>query len=212
MSSTKYVFIGPMRKTIWSTGLWLAETFTNIPLKPLNRIQRNLTRSKVSTSSTTCMFFGPIVKLRWPSWPRISWYIFDFSETAEQNSKKVDRKQHLNFHYQVSVVWADRQVKMAAAASDRLIHFRLAWNRRTEFKETWQEARSQRPLQSLCFSCRLVKQDGLPGQFVKKWDIVFRATICSPLRPLFTLSLVKFIEFYKIQSLRRVLEAVILKK
>ena len=100
--------------------------------------------------------FRPIVKLRWPTWPRIGWYIFDFSETAEQISKKVDRKQDLNVHYhQVSVVWADKQVNMAAAASDRLIHFLLPWNRRTEFNETWQEARSQCTLQSLCFSCRL---------------------------------------------------------
>ena len=31
-------------------------------------------------------------------------------------------------------------------------HFRLLlWNRWTEFNETWQEARSQRPLPSLCF-------------------------------------------------------------
>ena len=53
---------------------------------------------------------------------------------------------------------------MAALASDWLRHFRfLLWNRWTEFNETWQEARSQRPLQSLCFSGRLEKQDGCPG-------------------------------------------------
>ena len=40
-------------------------------------------------------------------------------------------------------------------------HFQLLlWNRWTEFKETWQEARSQRPLPSLCFSGRSEKQDG----------------------------------------------------
>ena len=34
-------------------------------------------------------------------------------------------------------------------------HFRLLfWNRGTEFNETWQEAKSQRPLPSLCFSDR----------------------------------------------------------
>ena len=43
-------------------------------------------------------------------------------------------------------------------------YFRLLlWNRWTEFNETWQEARSQRPLQSLCFSGRSEKQDGRPG-------------------------------------------------
>ena len=41
---------------------------------------------------------------------------------------------------------------MAALASYWLRHFILfLWNRWTEFKYTWQEARSQRPLPSLCF-------------------------------------------------------------
>ena len=53
---------------------------------------------------------------------------------------------------------------MAAEASDRLRHFRLLlWNRWMEFLETWQEARFQRPLPSLCFSGRSEKQDGCPG-------------------------------------------------
>ena len=39
----------------------------------------------------------------------------------------------------------------------------LLWNRWTEFNETWQKARSQRPLPSLCFSGRSEKQDGRPG-------------------------------------------------
>ena len=52
---------------------------------------------------------------------------------------------------------------MAALASDWLRHFRLLlWNRWTEFNETLQEARSQRPLPSLCFSGRSEKQDGRP--------------------------------------------------
>ena len=43
-------------------------------------------------------------------------------------------------------------------------HFRhLLWPRWMEFNETWQEARSQRPLPSLCFSGRSGKQDGHPG-------------------------------------------------
>ena len=53
---------------------------------------------------------------------------------------------------------------MAALASDWLRHFRLLlWNRWTEFNKTWQEARSQSPLPSLCFSGRWEKQDGRPG-------------------------------------------------
>ena len=49
-------------------GLWLSETFSTSSLKPLNRIQRNLTGSKISTPSTKFVFFGPIGKTRWPPW------------------------------------------------------------------------------------------------------------------------------------------------
>ena len=48
-------------------------------------------------------------------------------------------------------------------ASDWLRHFRLLWNRWSEFNETWLEARSQRPLPSLCFSGRSEKQDCRSG-------------------------------------------------
>ena len=146
-------------------GLWLAETFSTSSLKPLNGIQQDLTESKISTPSTKFVFFGPIGKTRWPPWPLIGWDIFDFfSETAKRNSTKLDRKQDLNALYQVCVFQADRKNKMAALASDWLRHFRLLlWNGWTEFNETWQEARSQSPLPSLCFSGRLEKQDGRPG-------------------------------------------------
>ena len=63
--------------------LWLAETFLTSPLKLLNGIQRNLTGSKISTSSTKFVFFRPIRKTKWPPWPLIGWDIFYFSsETA----------------------------------------------------------------------------------------------------------------------------------
>ena len=99
------------------------------------------------------MFFGPIGKTRWPPWPLIGWDILDFSsETAERNYTKLDRKQDLNVLYKVCVFRADRKNKMAALASDWLRHFwLLLWNRWTELHEIWQEARSQRPLPSLCF-------------------------------------------------------------
>ena len=115
--------------------------------------------------STNFLFFGPIGKTRWPPWPLIGWDIFDFfSETPEQNSMKLDRKQDLNALYQVCVFRSDRKNKIADLASDWLRHFRLLlWNRWTEFNVTWQEARSQRPLPSLCFSGQLEKQDGRPG-------------------------------------------------
>ena len=153
-------FSGRSEKEDGRPGLWLAETFSTSPMKPLNGIQRNLTGSKISMSSIKFVFFGPIGKTRWPPWPLIGWDIFDFSsETAKLNSTKLDRKQDLNVHYQVSVFRADRKNKIAALASDWLRHFwLLMWNRWTEFDETWQEARSQRPLPSVCFSGRSEKK------------------------------------------------------
>ena len=165
-------FSGRSEKQDGRPGLWLAETFSTSPIKPLNRIQQNLTGSKISTSSTKFVFFGPIGKTRWPPWPLIGWDIFDFSyETAERNSTKLDRKQDLNVLYQVCVFRADRKNKMAALASDWLRHFRLLlWNRWTEFNETWQEARSQRPLPSLCFSGPIGKTRWPPWPLIG-WDI-----------------------------------------
>ena len=165
-------FLGRSKKQDGRPGLWLAETFSTSPLKPLNGIQRNLTGSKISTPSTKVVFFGPIGKTRWPPWPLIGWDILDFSsETAERNSKKLDRKEDFNALYQVCVFWADRKNKMAALASDWLRHFRLLlWNRWTEFNETWQEGRSQRPLPSLCFSGRIGKSRWPPLPLIG-WDI-----------------------------------------
>ena len=110
----------------------------------------------------------------------VNFHIFNFSsETAERNSTKLDRKQDLNALYQVCVFWADRKNKMAALASDWLRHFRLLlWNRWKEFKETWQEARLQHPLPSLCFSGRSEKQDGRPGLWLAE------TFSTSPLKPL----------------------------
>ena len=50
--------------------------FFTSPLKPLKGIQRNLRGSKISTSSTNFVFFGPIRKTRWTPWPLIGWNIF----------------------------------------------------------------------------------------------------------------------------------------
>ena len=86
-------FSGRSEKQDGRPGLWLAKTFSTSPLKPLYRILRNLTGSKISTPSTKFVFFGPIGKTTWPPWPLIGWDMFNFSsETAEQNSTKLDRK------------------------------------------------------------------------------------------------------------------------
>ena len=131
-------------------------------------------------SSTKFVFFGPIGKTRWPPWPLIGWDIFDFSsEIAKWNSMKLDRKQDLNVFYQVCVFQIERRNKMAALASDWPRHFRLLlWNCWTEFNETWQEARSQCPLLSLCFSGGSEKQDVRPGLWLAE------TFSTSPLKPL----------------------------
>ena len=158
-------FSGRSEKQDGHPRIWLAETFPTSPLKRLNGIQRNLTGSKISTPSTKFVFLGRSEKTRWPPWPLIGWHIFDFSsEIAERNSTKLKRKQDPNILYQVCVFRVDRKNKMAALVSDWLRHFRLLLlNRWTEFNETWQDARFQRPLLSLCFLGRSEKQDGRSG-------------------------------------------------
>ena len=138
--------------------------------------ERNLTkldRKQVTMSSTKFVFFGPIGKTRWQPWPLIGWDNFNFSpETAEQNSTKLDRKQDLNVLYQVCVFTADRKKKMAALDPDWLRHFLLLfWNRWTEFNETWQEARSQRPIPSFVFFRPIGKTKWPPWPLIG-WDIL----------------------------------------
>ena len=86
------VFRADRKKQGGRPDIWLAETFSTSPLKPQNGSQQNLTGSKTSTSSTKFVFFRPIGKTRWPPWPLIGWYIFDFSsENVERNSTKLNR-------------------------------------------------------------------------------------------------------------------------
>ena len=173
-------FLGQSEKQDGRPGLWLAETFSTSPLKRLNRIQRNLTGSKISTPSTKFVFFEPIRKTKWLPWPLIGWDIFDFSsETAKRNSTKLYRKQDLNTLYQVCVFRANWKNKMAALVSDWLRHFwLLLWNRWREFNKTWQEARSQSSLPSLFFSGRSEKQNGHCGLWLAEAFSTF------PLKPL----------------------------
>ena len=103
-------FSGWSEKQDGCPGLWLVETFSTSTLKPLNGIQLKLTGSKISTSSTKFVFFGPNGKTKWPPWPLIGWDIFDFSsETAVGNSTNLDRKQDLNVLYQVCVFRANKK-------------------------------------------------------------------------------------------------------
>ena len=101
----------------------------------------------------------------------LTFHIFNFfSETAERNSMNLDRKQDLNVLYLVCVFKANQKNKMAVPASDWLKHFRLPlWNRRTEFNEPWQEARSRRPLPSVFFG-PIWKTKWLPWPLIG-WNI-----------------------------------------
>ena len=195
-------FSGRSKKQDGRPGLWLAETFSTSPLKPLNWIQWNLTGSKISLSSSTFVIFSPIIKIRWPPWLLIGRDIFDFSsETAERNSTKLDRKQDLNILYQVSNFRADRKNKMAALASDWLRHFRLLlWDHWTEFNKTWQEARSQHPLPSLCFSGQSVNKNVHLGRFLKKVAHCTQVHDMWPFGPLVWLDWIEW-RFYVILTL-----------
>ena len=145
-SFTKCVLFGQIGKTSSRPSLWFAEIFWT-SLKLLTEIQRHMTGSRISNVlyqvcqiSSTNFVFGQIEKkkTRWPPWPLIGWHIFDFSEAAERNSTKLDRKQDLNVLYQVCVFLADRKTKMVATASDWLRLYRLLWNRWTELSKTRQ--------------------------------------------------------------------------
>ena len=60
----------------------------------------------------TCVFWADQKKTRWPPWPLIGWDIFNFSsDTAEWNSTKLERKQDLNFLYQVCVFGPIRKTR-----------------------------------------------------------------------------------------------------
>ena len=92
VSSSKFVFFGSVGKQDGRPGLWLAETFSS-PLKSLKGIQQNLTGSKISTSSTKFVSFGPIGPPPPPAWSLIGWDILDISsETSEQNSTNLEKK------------------------------------------------------------------------------------------------------------------------
>ena len=95
--------------------------------------------------------------------PSLNFHTSDYSDTAEQNSRNLDRKQDINILYQVCVFRADWK-KQDGHPGLWLRHFRLLLcNRWMEFNKTWQVARSQRPLSNLCVSGRWEKQDGRPG-------------------------------------------------
>ena len=89
------------RKNKIHPGLWLAGTLSTSPLKPLDRIQRNLTGRSEKQDGRLSLW--------------LAYNIIDFSsETAGRNSTKLDRKQDLIVLFQVCDFRVDEKNKMAA--------------------------------------------------------------------------------------------------
>ena len=151
-SSTKFLFsrlIGKTRWRPWHLISWDIFDFFSVTAE---RNSMKLDRKQNLNVLYQVCFFWPIGKTRWPSGSLIGLDICDFfSETAEWNSMNLDRKQDVNILYQVCVFRVDWKNKMATLTSDWLRYFRILSNPWTDFNSTWQEARSQRPLPSLCF-------------------------------------------------------------
>ena len=122
-------------KTAFLASDWLFTFSTS--LQPLNAIHRNLSWSKISTTSTTFVCFsGLSEKNQMAARPLRDFRLL----TAERNSTKLDRKQDLNVLYQVCVFGI---IGKTRSSPWPLIDWGINWNRWTEFKEPWQEARSQ---------------------------------------------------------------------
>ena len=163
--STKFVFCGPIGKRRWPhwplIGWYIFHFFSETA-------EQNSTKTCQGARSQCplpSLFFGPTGRPTWPPEPLIGWDIFDFFyETAERNSTKLDTAQDLNAFYQVRVLRGRSETKDGRRATDWLINFPLLlWNCGTEFNETWQTARSHRPLLSVCFSSRPENEDGRPS-------------------------------------------------
>ena len=92
-----------------AAGLWLTETFSTSPLKLLNRIQRNLKGSNISTSSTNFMFFGPIEKK--PRWTPDLWLAGAFSTSRLKPLNGIWPKLTGS---KISTSMTDRKTKMTA--------------------------------------------------------------------------------------------------
>ena len=78
MSSTTFVFFGPIGKTRWPPWPLIGWDIFDFSSVTADKIQLNLTGSKISTSYSTYVFFGLIGKTRWP--PGL-WFAETFSSS-----------------------------------------------------------------------------------------------------------------------------------
>ena len=88
--------------TLWSRVVSVVRPLLTIYIFDFFKTaEQNLTGRKILMSSTKFVFFGLIKKNKMAA--QASDWIFDFSETAEWNSMKLDWKQDLNILDQVCV-------------------------------------------------------------------------------------------------------------
>ena len=221
MSSTKFVFFELIGKTRWPP--WPLNWLRHFRLLLWNRwteFNKTWQEARSQRPLPSLCFSRRFKKTRWPPWPLIGWDIFDFSETAERNSTKLDRKQDRNVLYKVCVFRADRkkqdgrpglwlaetfltsslkplnEIQRNVTGSKilmsctKFVFFGLigktrwpprpliGWDMFDFFSETaeqnstksWQEARFQRPLPSLCFFGPIGKTRWPPWSLIG-WDI-----------------------------------------
>ena len=175
MYFTNFMFFEPIGKTIWPPWPLICWDIFDFSSETAERNSTKRNRKQDLNILYQVHVLEPIAKTRWPPWPVIGWDIYDFySETTERNSTKLDRKQDFNVLNQVCVFLADRTNKMAALAPDWLRHvLLLLWNRWTEFNETRQEPRSERPLPSLCFFGSMSIQEWPPWRTHQKVGTLF---------------------------------------
>ena len=159
MSSTKLVFFGLIGKSRWSPLPLIGWDIVDFSSKTTEGNSTKLDREQYLNVLYQVCVFRADRKNQMAA--QASYWLKHFrlsSETAERNSTKLDRKQDLNVLYQVCVFRTDWKNKMAALVSDWLKHFFTSRLKSLECNKTWQEARYQCPLSSLCFSCRSEKK------------------------------------------------------
>ena len=116
-----------------------------------------------------------IVIVRCPS--SLTFHIFDFSETAELNSMKLDGKQDLNVVYQVCVFQADRDPWPSLSLAETFSTF-------TSETTEWNPKKLDRkqdlnvPYQVCVFHADQETKLADPS---KRWHIVLECMLCGPL-------------------------------
>ena len=147
--STICTKLGPIGKQRWTWPL-IGRDIADVFYVTAEMNSTKLDRKLDIVPYQVCVL-RPIGKPRWPSGLWLTETFSNFSsETAEWNSTKIGRKHDLNVLNQVCVLTGRSEKQDGRAAFDLPNYFqRLYWKCCTDFDETWQVARSQRPLISI---------------------------------------------------------------